>query len=196
MLAAAIARYALRAEDFASVIDGMQMDAEQVIVAPDLATFDLYCDRAASAVGRLSVRAFGDSSAKADEVAYHLGRALQITNILRDIAEDAGRGRLYLPREVLDEAGVPRDPDGALHAPTLPAACRSLAVRAQSHFRLARTAMAACDKKAMRPARLMDASYSAVLWALIAADWQTPMQRVSAPRWRKALIGLRALVPV
>ena len=107
-------RFELRQEDFIAVIDGMQMDCETVIVAPDLATLDLYCDRVAAAVGRLSVRAFGDASPAADRVAYSLGRALQLTNILRDMQEDADRGRLYLPREWLDAAGVPHDPIAAL----------------------------------------------------------------------------------
>ena len=97
VLVAAVQRFALRQDDFLAVIDGMQMDAETAIVAPDLATLDLYCDRVAAAVGRLSVRAFGDSSPAADHVAYSLGRALQLTNILRDLQEDAERGRLYLP---------------------------------------------------------------------------------------------------
>jgi presqualene diphosphate synthase len=101
VLAAAVPRFALRQGDFLAVIDGMQMDAETAIVAPDLATLDLYCDRVAAAVGRLSVRAFGDSSEAADRVAYSLGRALQLTNVLRDLGEDAGLGRLYLPREWL-----------------------------------------------------------------------------------------------
>ncbi len=98
VLVAAVRRFGLRQQDFQAVIDGMQMDAETVIAAPDFATLDLYCDRVAAAVGRLSVRAFGDSSAQADAVAFSLGRALQLTNILRDLAEDAARGRLYLPR--------------------------------------------------------------------------------------------------
>ena len=85
----------------------MQTDAETTVVAPDMATLDLYCDRVASAVGRLSVRAFGDASPAADRVAHALGRALQLTNILRDIKEDAERGRIYLPREYLHDAGVP-----------------------------------------------------------------------------------------
>ena len=114
----------LRQEDFLAVIDGMQMDAETAIVAPDLATLDLYCDRVAAAVGRLSVRAFGDASPAADRVAYSLGRALQLTNILRDLQEDAERGRLYLPREWLDAAAVPHDPSAALHAPGLPRGLR------------------------------------------------------------------------
>ena len=105
VLVAAVRQFQLREADFAAVIDGMRMDAETDIVAPDLATLDLYCDRVAAAVGRLSVRAFGDSSGEADRVAWSLGRALQLTNILRDIKEDAERGRLYLPAEYLDQAG-------------------------------------------------------------------------------------------
>lgn len=195
VLTASIERYDLRETDFAAVIDGMQMDAEEVIVAPDLATLDLYCDRAASAVGRLSVRAFGDSSAEADQVAFHLGRALQLTNILRDLGEDAGRGRLYLPREVLTRCGVPLDPEAALVSPSLPAACRIIAARAKLHFVAARAAMRLCDRKAMRPARLMAASYAAILSTLVKADWREPSRRLSVPGWRKLLIGLRALVP-
>src|SRR5205814_1046320 len=71
-----VARYALRRDDFLAVIDGMEMDAE-AICAPDLATLDRYCGRVASAVGHLSVHAFGDSSADAHAVADSLGRALQ-----------------------------------------------------------------------------------------------------------------------
>ena len=195
VLQAAIVRYHLRETDFAAVIDGMQMDAEEVIVAPDFATFDLYCDRAASAVGRLSVRAFGDSSEAADLVAHHLGRALQFTNVLRDIGEDAGRGRLYLPAELLDQAGVPHDPEAALVSPHLPAACRTLAVQARRHFGDTRTAMTRCDRRAMRPARLMAAGYAAVLSTLVAEDWREPARRVSVPRWRKLLVAARALLP-
>ena len=70
------------------------------------ATLDLYCDRVASAVGRLSVRVFGLAHDDGILLAHHLGRALQLTNILRDIDEDAAIGRLYLPREGLLQAGI------------------------------------------------------------------------------------------
>ena len=148
VLAPAVRRFGLRQEDFLAVIDGMQMDAEATIVAPDLATLDLYCDRVAAAVGRLSVRAFGDASAAADRVAYSLGRALQLTNILRDLQEDAERGRLYLPREWLDAAGVPHDPSAALHAPGL----RAVSARAWRRWRTSisarpRAAMRRCDAR-------------------------------------------------
>ena len=94
---------ACRLEDFLTVLDGMDMDVAEDIVAPDLATLDLYCDRVASAVGRLSIKVFGMEEGPGFELAHHLGRALQLTNILRDIDEDAAIGRLYLPREYLEE---------------------------------------------------------------------------------------------
>ena len=191
VLVAAVRRFDLREADFAAVIDGMRMDAETVIAAPDLATLDLYCDRVAAAVGRLSVRAFGDASADADRVAFHLGRALQLTNILRDIHEDAQRGRLYLPAEYLDAAGVPRDPMGALASPALPVVCARLAADARGHFRKAREFMARCDPKAMRPARLMGETYAAILTALERSGWRDPSERISLPAWRKLWLAVR-----
>ncbi len=171
VLLAAIRRYDLRQADFIAVIDGMRSDSEQAIVAPRLAELDLYCDRVASAVGRLSVRAFGDSSDDADVVAFHLGRALQITNILRDLAEDAGRGRLYLPREWLDAEGVPHAPDAALAHPRIGAVCARMVAEAHRHFEAASVAMARCDRRAMRPARLMGATYAALLARLDQRGW-------------------------
>ena len=192
VLLLAVRRYGLRREDFLAVIDGMAMDTDAV-VAPDLPTLDLYCDRVAAAVGRLSVRAFGDASPDADEVAWHLGRALQLTNILRDVAEDAGRGRLYLPREWLDDAGVPPDPHDALRHPALPALCARMAAQAHRHFDLARAAMARCQPRAMKPARLMGATYAALLDALQRRGWSHPDIPVRLSRWTKLRIALAHL---
>jgi len=193
VLLRAVRAYGLRAEDFAAVIDGMQMDGETAIVAPSLAELDLYCDRVAAAVGRLSVRAFGDASAEADRVAFHLGRALQLTNILRDVHEDAGRNRLYLPREYLAAEGVPADLSALAH-PALPRVCARLAVLAHAHFRDAAAAMDRCDRRAMRPARLMGANYAAVLDLLERRGWTRLDEPVKLPKWRKLLIALRYLV--
>ena len=191
VLAAAVARFGLREADFAAVIDGMRMDAETVIVAPDLATLDLYCDRVAAAVGRLSVRAFGDASDEAGKVAWSLGRALQLTNILRDIKEDADRGRLYLPAEYLNQAGVRRDPAAAVASIALPAVCALVAADARRHFRDAREHMARCDPKAMKPARLMGETYAAILTCLERSGWRDPSARVSLPLWRKLWLLVR-----
>jgi phytoene synthase len=191
VLAQAMRRFDLREADFLAVIDGMETDAETVVVAPSWATLDQYCDRVASAVGRLSVRAFGDASPAADEVAFHLGRALQLTNILRDLAEDAARGRLYLPREYLREAGVPCTPAAALASPALPAVCTRVAEEADGHFAAAFQAMERCDRRAMRPARIMAATYACVLQALRARGWSRPGDPVRVPAWRKLLIAAR-----
>src|SRR5205823_15105839 len=123
-LAGAVSRFDLRREDFVAVIDGMAMAFEQDIRAPDLATLDLYCDRVASAVGRLSVRVFGMDPIPGEALAHHLGRALQLTNILRDLDEDASIGRLYLPAQVLLRTGITAtEPASALASPALGNVC-------------------------------------------------------------------------
>ena len=191
VLVIATRTFGLRRQDYLDLIDGMQMDAEEVIVAPSLDQLDLYCDRVAASVGRLSVRAFGDASPAADRVAHALGRALQLTNILRDVAEDAERGRLYLPREYLDAEGVPPDPRAALGHPALGRVCARLAALAHTYFRTARTAMGECDRHAMKPARLMGATYGAILSRLEASGWADPTCRVSLPKWQKLWLVVR-----
>jgi phytoene synthase len=187
-----VRRYRLRRDDFLTVIDGMEMDARENIRAPDLATLDRYCSRVASAVGHLSVHVFGDSSGAAHSVADSLGRALQLTNILRDLGEDAGRGRLYLPREILDRHGIAgSDPAAVLRHPALPAACRELAAVAEGHFRDAERAMIHCSRHAMRPAAVMAATYRATLSALLRADWRDPTARVGISQPLKLWLVLR-----
>ena len=105
-LAQAVRDFSLRKEDFLAVIDGMDMDAAEDIRAPDWATLDLYCDRVASAVGRLSVRVFGMDEQEGLALAHHLGRALQLTNILRDIDEEPGRHRRDRAGRGSDERGA------------------------------------------------------------------------------------------
>src|SRR3546814_11902628 len=94
----------MQREDFLAVIDGMEMDAKESMRGPSMATLELYCQRVAGAVGLLSIRAFGAAEARARDVAWSLGQALQLTNILRDLREDADRERLYLPSELLDRS--------------------------------------------------------------------------------------------
>lgn len=187
-----VARFRLRREHFHAVIDGMEMDAAEDIRAPDLATLDLYCARVAGAVGHLSVHVFGDSSDPAHQVADSLGRALQLTNILRDLDEDAQRGRLYLPREILDRHGIrTSEPIAVLRHPALPAACRDLADIAKRHFTEAEAAMARCSRWAMRPAALMGAFYRAMLEAMLRAGWRDPSARVGLSKPHKLWLVLR-----
>src|SRR3954451_25009910 len=183
--------YSLRREDFHAVIDGMEMDAAEDIRAPDMSTLDLYCARVAAAVGHLSVHVFGDPSPEAHAVADSLGRALQLTNILRDLDEDARRGRLYLPRELLDRHGIrTAEPLAVLRHPALPAVCRDLAAIATRHFDEAGTAMARCSRRAMRPAALMGAFYRAMLDALIRSEWRDPSRRIGLSKRQKLWLVL------
>ncbi len=174
-------RFGLRREDFHAVIDGMQMDLDANLHAPDWATLDLYCDRVASAVGRLSVRVFGLAPDVGDRLAHHLGRALQLTNILRDLDEDAEIGRLYLPREALDAAGIEHDGRSAsavLASPNLDAACRAVVARAKEHFARADRLMATAPRRTVRAPRLMEAAYRRILADLEARGFAPPRQRV------------------
>jgi presqualene diphosphate synthase len=187
-----VTRFHLRREDFHAVIDGMEMDAERDIRAPDRATLDLYCARVAAAVGHLSVHVFGDPGPDAHAVADALGRALQLTNILRDLDEDATRGRLYLPREILDRHGIrSSEPTVVLQHPALPAACRDLAAIAERHFAEAARSMARCSRRAMRPAATMAAFYRTMLDALVRSGWRDPGKRVSLSKGQKLWLVLR-----
>lgn len=183
--------FGLRREDFLGVIDGMEMDAAD-IRAPSLAELDLYCDRVASAVGRLSVRAFGVATEAADRVAHALGRALQLTNILRDLAEDGARGRLYLPRELLQARGISAtDPATVLNDPALPQVCAALAEIAERHFAEARSVMRDCPRRPMRPAAAMGAVYHAILRRLRRRGWRDIEREVKIPAALKLWFAFR-----
>lgn len=189
----ALQRFPLVESDFQAIIDGMAMDADGPLVAPPFATLDLYCDRVASAVGRASVRIFGDSSDHGLRVAHHLGRALQLTNILRDLAEDAARGRLYVPEELLNKHGlITRKPEEVICDPNLPAVCRDLAAKAHQHFIAAQGAMRFCNRSVMRPARIMGAYYGAILDKLRAEDWRNVFLRIRLTKARKLLLIIKS----
>ena len=191
-LARAVRGFNLQREDFLAVIDGMEMDVVADIRAPDFATFDLYCDRVASAVGRLSVRVFGMEKEPGLALAHHLGRALQMTNILRDLDEDAAIGRLYLPCEALAEAGIAGDdPAAVLASAAISKACAPVAARAERHFAEADTIMANSSRRTVRAPRIMGSAYRIMLDRMTAQGWQAPRQRVRLSRWQFFWIFLR-----
>ncbi|MGA8616453.1 MAG: presqualene diphosphate synthase HpnD [Xanthobacteraceae bacterium] len=194
-LAQAVKNFALEREDFLAVIDGMEMDVVADIRAPDMMTLDIYCDRVACAVGRLSVRVFGMEREAGLKLADHLGRALQLTNILRDLDEDAAMGRLYLPREALRGVGIiSTDPATVLANPMLAEACVILVELAKGHFRQASAIMARERRRTVRAPRIMGEAYRIILDHLVARGFAPPRTRVRLPRARLLLIVLRNLV--
>jgi squalene synthase HpnD len=174
-LAGPVAEFGLLKDDFIAVIDGMEMDVLRDMHAPEWSELDLYCDRAASAVGRLSVRIFGMEEAQGIELSHHLGRALQLTNILRDVDEDAAMGRLYLPKEALVDAGITDTEVGAILAhPALDRACRGIAEKTRNYYNRAEAIMAHCPRRAARSPRMMATVYRGILEKLIARGWHAP----------------------
>jgi presqualene diphosphate synthase len=187
-----VQKFGLEREDFLAIVDGMEMDVPQDIRAPDLATLDLYCDRVASAVGRLSVRVFGLPREDGILLAHHLGRALQLTNILRDLDEDAAIGRLYLPREGLMDAGIgSTDPLRVVSDPALPKVCAPLVERARTHFERADEIMARNSRRVVRAPRIMSKYYRAILELLVARGFATPRTPVRLNKMARIAILLR-----
>ena len=179
-----VRRFGLRKQDFLALIEGMEMDASETLRGPDMATLEHYCACVAGAVGLLSIRVFGATDAHARELAWAEGQALQLTNILRDLAEDAERGRLYLPAELLDRHGIAtRDPRAVLRHPALPKVCDDLAGVALERFDQAQAALARCNRRRVRPAVVMMHVYRRTLDLLLARGWRRLNQpvRVSKP---------------
>jgi phytoene synthase len=173
-----IRRYRLEQADFIAVIDGMEMDLDQDIRAPSMAELELYCDRVAGAVGRLSVKVFGMEEEPGLALARPLGRALQLTNILRDVDEDAGIGRLYLPREPLEAAGITcTDPDTVIADPRVDIACKAVAKVARDYYRQADAVLAKRPAGKLAAPRLMSAVYANILTKMEAAGWAPPRER-------------------
>jgi phytoene synthase len=168
------------------------MDVDSDIIAPDAATLDLYCDRVASAVGRLSVRVFGLPEGEGIALAHHLGRALQLTNILRDIDEDAAIGRLYLPRENLAAAGISDPtPDKVAAMDDLDAVCLPLLQQAKQHFEKADAIMAGQPREKIRAPKIMSLAYGAIWRKLEARGFKQPREKISTPKLALAVAILR-----
>jgi phytoene synthase len=191
-LAKPVLDYGLEQADFLSVIDGMEMDVVADIRAPAWSELDLYCDRVASAVGRLSVKVFGLEAKPGRQLAHHLGRALQLTNILRDLDEDAEVGRLYLPHEALAQAGIATtDPIAVLASPTLDRACGQLIKAARYHFDKANEIMSAASRRTVRAPRIMGEVYRLILERMVARGFAPPRPPIRLRRLRLVWIVTR-----
>ena len=185
-------KFGLRKEDFLAVIDGMAMDAGVTVRIENGVGLEDYCDKVACAVGRLSNRVFGIDPEHGDRVADKLGKALQLTNILRDVKEDAERNRLYFPADLLNAHGVNGNTaaDVAAH-PAFRAAWKELAAEARGKFAEADAALAACDHRQMRPAVIMMEMYRRILDRLLDRPDSEIGERVRLTRMQKLWVVLR-----
>ncbi len=187
-LAWVVSRFGCQREDFLAVLDGMAMDAPPRVRLADRQDLAVYCDRVACAVGRLSNPVFGIPPADSAALAAAVGSALQLTNILRDVAEDAGRDRVYLPADRLAAYGldpVPGDDVTAiLDHPAIPKVRAELAALAEARFAEADALFRRLPRRPARPARVMKEVYHALFRRLRARGWDDvrgPAARVPKP---------------
>ena len=189
-----IAKFNLPREQFLEIIDGMEMDLTQNRY-PDFKALQLYCYRVASIVGLLSAEIFGYQDRHTLRYAHDLGLAFQLTNVIRDVGEDARRGRIYLPADELERFNVPqydilqaRASDGF----------RELMVfqieRAEQLYHQAFAALPAADRKAQRPGLIMAAIYRALLHEIKRDGRQVLTRRIALPPLRKLWIAWRTWV--
>src|SRR5512132_105912 len=188
-----VERFDLRKQDFLAVINGMEMDAARSIRIADMEELHRYCDRVACAVGRLSVRVFGVPQPTGDALASALGQALQLTNILRDLKEDARRDRLYLPAALLRSRGVAvgSDAESVLRHSAIIGACEQLSGLAARRFEEAASLSAVCDRRQIRPAVIMMEVYRRTLERLNGRGWGRWAEPVSVSSAEKLWVALR-----
>jgi phytoene synthase len=158
-----IQKFGLRFELFDELIKGCEMDLD-ITRYDDLEALEKYCHRVASVVGLLSIEIFGYQAAACRDYAVYLGKALQLTNILRDVKTDAARGRIYLPlAELKDYAVTEGEILRCEYSENFHALARHIADRARGYYELARLTLPAGDRRAMVAAELMGAVY----WRLL-----------------------------
>jgi phytoene synthase len=175
MLRQVMERHTLSPSLLIEIIDGVRMDLQGGICAPDRATFALYCRRVAGCVGVATVRILGSQGQAVDRFAIDTGDALQMTNILRDLYDDAAENRLYLPAPLLDLHGITsRSPAAVITDPAIEAVCFDLAEQAEQSFAIALReyrALPRIDRHRLRPALVMLSSYRLILKKLRARGW-------------------------
>ncbi len=191
-LAEPVVRFGLARRDFEAMLEGMEMDAKGGMRAPSLAELERYCACVAGAVGHLSVGIFGATGEAARRLADCLGEAVQLTNVLRDLEEDVGMGRLYLPREILEAHGLPvGEPAAVLGHPRLPAASAELADVASRRFAEAMSLIRKLPRRQVRPALVMMMVYQRLLERLKSQGFRRAGRRIGLSKAEKFWIAVR-----
>lgn len=183
--------YNLAEEYFLEIIDGMQMDLDQTHYA-DFSELSLYCYRVASVVGLLAAEIFGYQDRLTQKYAIDLGLAFQLTNILRDVREDAQRGRFYIPDDEMGQFGVTHDDiiQGNMHDGVRQLLAMQ-AERAASYYERAFARLPEVDRFSQRSGVIMSAIYSRILERIIDLDYPVLQYRVTLSPWKKLWLAWR-----
>lgn len=191
-LADAMQTYDLHTTHMQELIDGMEMDLDDTRY-PTFSDLQLYCYRAASVVGLMSAEIFGYTNAQTTKYAHDLGLAFQLTNVIRDVAEDSQRGRIYIPQEDLDTFNV--DPAHLALKTTTPEAKKLFEFqinRAQQYYEQAESKLPEEDRFSQRAGLIMSAVYQRILQEIKRKDYAILDSRISVSKFRKAWVAWQA----
>ena len=183
--------YGIEARQLHEIIDGCQMDLDQTRYL-DFPALRLYCHRVAGVVGEVSARIFGQTEDATTQYAHRLGLALQLTNIIRDVGEDALRGRIYLPVNELQQFDVKaHEVLNRIRSERFVAMMKFQAARAHAAYDEALTLLPAADRRAQKPGLMMASIYRTLLREIESDDFQVLNQRVSLTPVRKLWLAWR-----
>ena len=190
-----LAPFGIQRRQLMEVIDGMRMDLDDVRYL-DFESLKLYCRRAAGVVGEMSAGIFGYSDAQTLVYADRLGLAFQLTNIIRDVGEDARMGRVYLPQQDLIRHGLSRQQflsgrAGLEEQPAFRALMAEQAARARDAYREAFAALPEVDRNRQRPGLIMAAIYVALLDEIERSGYAVLNQRIALTPLRKFWLACR-----
>ena len=189
-----LSEFNLPQEQLLEIIDGMEMDLQQARYA-DFTALSLYCYRVASVVGLLAAKIFGYTDRKTQKYAHDLGMAFQLTNIIRDVGEDARRGRIYLPQDELQRFEVPvADILNARQTDNFRRLMEFQIERAEHYYTQAMSELPAADRKAQLPGLVMAAIYRALLDEIKRDGCQVLRQRTSLTPLRKLWLAWRTWI--
>ena len=193
-LAEAVRAFSLPQELLAEIIDGMEMDLAQTRYA-DFKALHLYCYRVASVVGLLAAEIFGYQDRHTLKYAHDLGLAFQLTNIIRDVGEDARRGRIYLPQDELARFGVSEaDILASRETDAFRALMAFQADRARGYYAKAMEQLPAADRKSQKTGLIMAAIYRTLLEEIAAAGFPVLKSHISLPPARKLWLALKTWI--
>ena len=181
-------------EQLLEIIDGMEMDLQQARYL-DFKGLSLYCYRVASVVGLLAAEIFGYRDRQTQKYAHDLGMAFQLTNIIRDIGEDARRGRIYIPMDELKQFNVPAaDILNGKYSDNFTALMQFQYERAERYYEQALAQLPAVDRKSQRPGLIMAAIYRTLLAEIKDENFQVLHQRISLPPGRKLWLAAKTWI--
>ena len=189
-------RFKLPKSEFLRLIDSISMDVPNPVQAPSLNDFYSYCRGVAGVPGSLSLRIFGCNDEKIiEELSSSLGNALQITNILRDVKEDALADRLYIPREFLEKADINiTDPKSVITDKNLVFAREELAKIANRDFQKAYELIKLLDKKTARPVKMIANIYKKYFDIMQKRGWEVISPKPTISKFEKLTLALKALL--